>query len=63
MNLRFLLVSCSLLSTSVYAADQPKLPRIPSKSITEKKELLFSDDFEGSQHDAKWHRVVDTFFF
>lgn len=63
MNLRFLLVSCSLLSTSVYAADQPKLPRIPSKSITEKKELLFSDDFEGSQHDAKWHRVVDTFVF
>jgi hypothetical protein len=63
MNLRPLLVSCSLLSVSAFAADKPKLPRIPSKPIAEKKEILFSDDFNGTEHDAKWHRVVDTFVF
>ncbi|MGB3119994.1 MAG: hypothetical protein WBE58_14330 [Verrucomicrobiales bacterium] len=63
MNLRPLLLSCSVLSVSAFAADTPKLPRIPSKPIAEKKELLFSDDFAGATHDAKWHRVVDTFAF
>ena len=63
MLLRTLLFSCSLIAVSSFAADTPKLPRIPSKAIAEKKELLFSDDFEGTEHDAKWHRVVDTFTF
>ncbi len=63
MHLRPLLFSCSLLSISAFAADTPRLPRIPSKPIAEKKELLFSDDFDGTEHDAKWHRVVDTFVF
>lgn len=31
--------------------------------MAEKKELLFSDDFEGSQRPAQWHRVVATFDF
>ena len=42
------------------AADTPK---IPSKPIAEKGELLFSDDMEGADHDKRWHRVVDTFAF
>ncbi|NDE99126.1 MAG: hypothetical protein EB034_12750, partial [Verrucomicrobia bacterium] len=29
----------------------------------QKKELLFADDFEGAEHDKRWHRVVDTFTF
>lgn len=45
------------------AADAPRLPKIPSKPIAEKKELLFSDDFEGTERDPRWHRVVDTFGF
>jgi hypothetical protein len=32
------------LATAAIAAD---LPKIPSKPISVKKELLFSDDFEG----------------
>jgi len=53
----FLIVAFALL------ANAPRLPRIPSKSIAEKKELLFSDDFDGAEHDSRWHRVVDTFAF
>ncbi len=63
MKLHPFFVCCSLLTVSAFAADTPKLPRVPSKPIAEKKELLFSDDFETSEHDAKWHRVVDTFVF
>ncbi len=63
MKLRPLFVFSSLLTLSTFAADTPRLPRIPSKPIAEKKELLFSDDFEAAEHDAKWHRVVDTFVF
>jgi hypothetical protein len=48
----------SLLSSATFAAD---LPRIPSKTIADKKELLFSDDFEGATPDKVWHKVVDTF--
>ena len=62
-NIRpFIALSC-LLTSAAFAADAPKLPKIPAKSIAEKKELLFSDDFKGATHDAKWHRVVDTFAF
>jgi len=59
MDLRHLLPLGLLISISA-AAD---LPRIPSKSIAEKQELLFSDDFEGSERPAAWHKVVDTFVF
>lgn len=61
--MRPLILALSLLAVSALAADTPRLPRIPSKSLAEKKELLFSDNFDGSEHDAKWHRVVDTFAF
>jgi len=59
MNIR--LFAPILLITSVsFAVD---LPMIPAKPISEKKELLFSDDMNGSVHDKGWHRVVDTFVF
>jgi hypothetical protein len=44
---------------SVAAADDP--PRIPDASIAEKKELLFSDDFQGADPARVWHKVVPTF--
>src|ERR1041384_5123397 len=36
-------------------------PPVPAKSIAEKKELLFSDDFEGAEPAKVWHKVVPTF--
>ncbi len=47
-----------LFTTVATAAD---LPRVPSKSIAEKQELLFSDDFQGSEPAKVWHKVVPTF--
>jgi hypothetical protein len=47
-----------LVATAAIAAD---LPRIPSKPISVKKELLFSDDFEGGEPAKVWHKVVPTF--
>lgn len=60
MNIRLLLAPCLLISAAALAADQPK---IPAKPIAEKKELLFSDDMNSTEHDKRWHRVVDTFVF
>lgn len=58
MNLRpFLALSLVVTSAAVAA----ELPRVPAKSIAEKKELLFSDDFEGATPDKVWHKVVPTF--
>ena len=36
---------------------------MPAKSIAEKKEILFQDDFEGAAPAKPWHRVVPTFVF
>jgi hypothetical protein len=55
-----LLASLVLLSSATFAADTPK---IPSKPIAVKKELLFSDDFQSATPAKPWHRVVDTFTF
>jgi hypothetical protein len=49
-----------LVGTNALAAD---LPRVAEKPIAAKRELLFSDDFEGAQRPAVWHRVVPTFAF
>lgn len=38
-------------------------PAVPEKSIAVKKDLLFSDDFEGTERSKLWHRVVPTFSF
>lgn len=59
MNTRCL-IALSLAAASSAIAE---LPKIPAESIAKKKEVLFSDDFKGATHDAKWHRVVDTFTF
>ncbi len=53
----------SLLAASSYGLDPAKQPPLPEKPIAKKKELLFSDDFKGAEHDKRWHRVVDTFTF
>src|SRR5580704_13836530 len=58
MNMRLLLASFFLITAPVFATP---LPAIPPKSIAEKKELLFSDDFEGAQPAKVWHKVVPTF--
>jgi hypothetical protein len=41
-----------------FAADRPE---IPTGSIAKKKELLFSDDFQGAEPAKVWHKVVPTF--
>ncbi|MBL9178251.1 MAG: hypothetical protein JNM65_09315 [Verrucomicrobiaceae bacterium] len=56
MNLR--LLPLCLATTTAFAAD---LPEIPVDSIAVKKELLFSDDFEGAAPAKVWHKVVPTF--
>ena len=58
MKLPYLLVPLALLTAQAAAADRPA---IPEKSIAQKKELLFSDDFEGATPAKVWHRVVPTF--
>ena len=47
-------------ATHSFAVD---LTPIPGKPIAEKKELLFSDDFEGAEPAKVWHKVVPTFVF
>jgi hypothetical protein len=48
-----------MLFASVAFADDPAA--IPAKPIAEKKELLFSDDFQGAEPAKVWHKVVATF--
>jgi hypothetical protein len=47
-----------LLTTTALAAE---LPAVPAEPIAEKKELLFSDDFQGAAPAKVWHKVVPTF--
>lgn len=62
MNHRSILALVCLAGTATFSfAGNP--PAIPSESIAKKKELLFEDNMDGPTHDAKWHRVVDTFAF
>jgi hypothetical protein len=58
MNMRSVFVAFFLINATAFAADPPT---IPAKSIAEKKELLFSDDFEGAEPAKVWHKVVPTF--
>lgn len=60
MNARLFIVSFFLVTTGGFAAD---LPAIPDQPIAKKKELLFSDDFEGTERPKVWHQVVPTFTF
>ena len=64
MNTRFLvpmLILSSAAASFAAPADAPKLPKVPSKPIAVKKDLLFSDDFQGATPDKVWHKVVPTF--
>jgi hypothetical protein len=54
----FLTLSFVLLASAAVAAD---LPAIPAEPIAKKKELLFSDDFQGAEPAKVWHKVVPTF--
>ncbi len=47
-----------LLTSAAFAAEPPPLPTVP---LAKKKELLFSDDFQGPEPDKRWHKVVPTF--
>ncbi len=38
-----------------------ELPKVPEASIAKKKQLLFSDDFEGATPAKAWVKVVPTF--
>lgn len=60
MNTRLVFAALTLITTAAFAADMPKIPADP---IAKKKELLFSDDMEGTTHDKRWHNVVPTFAF
>lgn len=62
MNKRIIALAC-LATSAAFAAEAPKTPKIPSEPLGKKGELLFSDNFKGSEHDKRWHRVVDTFVF
>jgi hypothetical protein len=54
----FLALSSLLLTSAALAAD---LSAVPDRPIAVKKELLFSDDFEGAEPAKVWHKVVPTF--
>jgi hypothetical protein len=58
MNMRLAVAPVFLIAAAACAADSPG---IPAKSIAEKKDLLFSDDFEGAEPAKVWHQVVPTF--
>ncbi len=61
----FLVLGAAKKSEATKKADAKssgsKLPPVPDKPIAIKKELLFADDFKSTDHDKRWHRVVDTF--
>src|SRR3954471_7202073 len=57
-HVRILLALSSLVTSAAVAADRPAIPAQP---IASKKELLFSDDFEGAEPARVWHKVVPTF--
>ena len=57
----FSVVAWSLLVSSVAFAAE--LPTVPAESIAEKGEVIFADDFAGSERPKEWHRVVPTFEF
>jgi len=56
--MRYFLAATLALVSFASAAE---LPPIPAEAIAKKKELLFSDDFEGAQPASIWHKVVPTF--
>jgi hypothetical protein len=60
MTPRLLLAPLFFAAVTACAADRPEVPAAP---IAEKKELLFSDDFQSAEPVKAWHKVVPTFAF
>src|SRR6478609_2091993 len=60
MKSAILFATLFVLAFEVAGAD---LPPVPDRPIAVKKELLFADDFEGTQRSPLWHKVVPTFAF
>lgn len=58
MKTRLLVIPLVLAAAPALAADPPP---VPDKPIAVKKDLLFSDDFEGTEPSKLWHKVVPTF--
>ena len=58
MRLRLILAVSGLVTSAAFAAD---LAAVPAQPIAKKKELLFSDDFQGTEPAKVWHKVVPTF--
>jgi hypothetical protein len=58
LRFRMLLIAVLAINTIALAAERPPVPAEP---IAKKKELLFSDDFEGAEPAKVWHKVVPTF--
>jgi len=56
--MRVFCIVCFFIANAVMSAD---VSSVPAKPIAEKKELLFSDDFEGAEPAKVWHKVVATF--
>lgn len=64
-----LILACSLtpleLLQAADSANKPaantELPAVPDEPIAVRKELLFSDDFQGETPANVWHKVVPTF--
>lgn len=56
--MRFQWIAILIIANASFAADVASIPAAP---IAEKKELLFSDDFEGAEPAKVWHKVVPTF--
>ena len=47
-----------LLASAAFATD---LPKVPSKPVGEKKEMLFSNEFAATELAKPWVKVVPTF--
>ena len=58
MNTRYTVFALAIATSTALAAE---LPKVPAQPIAKKKELLFSDDFQGAQPPKEWHKVVPTF--
>jgi hypothetical protein len=58
MHLRPLLALPFIVVSTSFAAQPAAIPTAP---IAQKKELLFSDDFQGAEPAKAWHKVVPTF--
>lgn len=57
MDARLILLPAFVVAAQAFGADRAPVPEMP---IAEKKELLFSDNFE-SEPAKMWHKVVPTF--